>query len=72
MSSGTDTVSIRELSNTTAISAHDIIRYTQWRHRGAHSRSTLQSMGLIKYWRGKHVIVPRPPVNRTHIDIGDL
>lgn len=53
--SGT-TVSIKDLSTETAINMHDII-------------STLQSLGLIKYWRGKHVIIVKPPAQRKHIDI---
>lgn len=45
--SGTE-LSVRELSLATGISPYDII-------------STLQHLGLIKYWRGKHLLaLPKP------------
>lgn len=44
-------LSIRLISNMTAIKTEDII-------------STLQSLNLIKYWKGQHVIA----VSRTTID----
>lgn len=50
------TVSIKDLSSETAITAHDII-------------STLQALGLIKYWRGKYVVVPTAPSARKHLEI---
>jgi histone acetyltransferase MYST2 len=40
------TFSIESMSQESGVSAHDLI-------------STLQSLGMIKYWRGKHVLVPR-------------
>ena len=39
-------ITLQKMSERTAISMYDII-------------STLQSLGMIKYWRGKHVIIHR-------------
>jgi len=42
-------ISIARLSQETGINSYDII-------------STLQSLGMVKYWRGKHVLVTQPEV----------
>lgn len=39
-------ISIKDLSQETAITAYDIV-------------STLQALGLLKYWKGKHIILKR-------------
>uniref|UniRef100_T1IL05 Histone acetyltransferase n=1 Tax=Strigamia maritima TaxID=126957 RepID=T1IL05_STRMM len=39
-------LSIRELSQETAINSYDIV-------------STLQAMGMMKYWKGKHIVLKR-------------
>ena len=43
--SGTD-ISIKDLSQETAINAYDIV-------------STLQSLGMLKYWKGKHLVLTK-------------
>ncbi|KAK3091121.1 hypothetical protein FSP39_017262 [Pinctada imbricata] len=49
-----DTRSIRELSEKTSITQHDII-------------STLQSLNMIKYWKGQHVICVTPKLVEEHL-----
>lgn len=39
-------ISIKDLSQETAITAYDIV-------------STLQALGLLKYWKGKHIVLKR-------------
>lgn len=39
-------ISIRDLSQETAINSYDIV-------------STLQALGMMKYWKGKHIVVKR-------------
>lgn len=46
-------VSISRMSEKTGINTYDII-------------STLQSLGMVKYWRGKHVLLPQPEVEAEH------
>ncbi|CAG9828862.1 unnamed protein product [Diabrotica balteata] len=48
------TISIKDLSQMTSISQTDII-------------STLQSMNMIKYWKGHHVICVTPKLVEEHI-----
>lgn len=48
------TLSIRDLSNMTSITQMDII-------------STLQSMNMVKYWKGQHVICVTPKLVEEHI-----
>ena len=55
-------ISIQKMSERTAVSVYDIIRSLLCYQRlFSHpvDCSTLQSLGLIKYWRGKHVIINR-------------
>jgi histone acetyltransferase MYST2 len=47
------TMSVKDLSSETAISQYDII-------------STLQSLGMLKYWKGKHIILRRPELLEEH------
>jgi histone acetyltransferase MYST2 len=42
-------ISIRDLSQETAINAYDIV-------------STLQALSMLKYWRGKHVVLKKKDV----------
>lgn len=42
-------ISIKDLSQETAINAYDIV-------------STLQSLGMLKYWKGKHLVLTRKEV----------
>lgn len=39
-------ITIKDLSQETAITAYDIV-------------STLQALGLLKYWKGKHIVLKR-------------
>lgn len=48
------TISIKELSEITSITQTDII-------------STLQSMNMVKYWKGQHVICVTPKIVEEHI-----
>ena len=48
------TLSIKDLSNKTSITAIDII-------------STLQSLNLVKYWKGQHMICVTPRLIEEHI-----
>ncbi|XP_078319553.1 histone acetyltransferase KAT8-like [Crassostrea virginica] len=48
------TLSIRDLSEMTSITQNDII-------------STLQSLNMIKYWKGQHVICVTPKLVEEHI-----
>lgn len=41
-----DSISIGDMSQESGVSAHDLM-------------STLQSLGMVKYWRAKHMLVPR-------------
>ena len=45
-------LSVREMSEMTAIKTEDII-------------STLQSLNLIKYWKGQHIITVSQKVRRS-------
>jgi histone acetyltransferase MYST1 len=47
-------LSIRDLSKMTAIKPDDII-------------STLQSLNLIKYWKGQHIISVTPKIIEEHL-----
>ncbi|KJE91466.1 MYST histone acetyltransferase 2 [Capsaspora owczarzaki ATCC 30864] len=47
-------ITIKELSQSTAINPYDIV-------------STLQYLNMIKYWKGKHVIVRRPDFMEEHV-----
>ena len=49
-------MSINELSHRTAIRVDDII-------------DTLQSMRLIKYWKGQHIICVTPKVLEEHMQV---
>lgn len=42
-------ISIRDLSHETAINAYDIV-------------STLQALSMLKYWKGKHVVLKKKQV----------
>lgn len=42
-------ISIRDLSSETAINAYDIV-------------STLQSLGMLKYWKGKHLVLTKKEI----------
>lgn len=42
-------ISIRDLSQETAINAYDIV-------------STLQALSMLKYWKGKHVVLKKKEV----------
>ena len=53
LDSDEETVSIKKISEKTAIFAYDIV-------------STLQSLNLVKYWRGKHVVLLRPELLEKH------
>nr|XP_015917832.1 histone acetyltransferase KAT7 [Parasteatoda tepidariorum]XP_015917833.1 histone acetyltransferase KAT7 [Parasteatoda tepidariorum]XP_042905642.1 histone acetyltransferase KAT7 [Parasteatoda tepidariorum] len=46
--------SIKDLSQETAITAYDIV-------------STLQALGLLKYWKGKHIVLKRPDIINDYI-----
>lgn len=46
-------ISIRDLSQETAINAYDIV-------------STLQSLGMLKYWKGKHLVLTKKEVLNEH------
>nr|ACO15537.1 Probable histone acetyltransferase MYST1 [Caligus clemensi] len=48
------TLSIKDLSAMTAITQHDII-------------TTLQSLNLVKYWKGQHVICVTPKLVEEHL-----
>ena len=53
-------LNVRDISTATGISPYDII-------------STLQHLGLIKYWRGKHLLaLPRQQPDGTSRDAGPL
>lgn len=41
-----NSISIRDLSVETAINAYDIV-------------STLQALGMLKYWKGKHLVLTK-------------
>ncbi|XP_035213373.1 histone acetyltransferase KAT7-like [Stegodyphus dumicola] len=47
-------ISIKDLSQETAITAYDIV-------------STLQALGLLKYWKGKHIVLKRREVINDYI-----
>jgi histone acetyltransferase MYST1 len=47
-------LSIKDLSEMTAIKTEDII-------------STLQSLNLIKYWKGQHIICVTPKIVEEHL-----
>ena len=47
-------LSIKEISDMTAIKTEDII-------------STLQSLNLIKYWKGQHIISVTPKIIEEHL-----
>jgi histone acetyltransferase MYST1 len=47
-------LSIKDLSKMTAIKPEDII-------------STLQSLSLIKYWKGQHIISVTPKIIEEHL-----
>lgn len=47
-------ISIKDISQETGVNAHDII-------------STLQAMGMLKYWKGKHLILTRQDVLDDHL-----
>jgi len=47
-------LSIKDISAMTSIKTEDII-------------STLQSLGLIKYWKGQHIISVTPKVIEEHL-----
>lgn len=42
-------ISIKDLSHETAINAYDIV-------------STLQALGMLKYWKGKHLVLTKKDV----------
>lgn len=42
-------ISIRDLSVETAINAYDIV-------------STLQALGMLKYWKGKHLVLTKKEI----------
>lgn len=42
-------ISIRDLSQETAINAYDVV-------------STLQALGMLKYWKGKHLVLTKKEV----------
>jgi len=44
-----ENISIKDLSQETAINAYDIV-------------STLQSLGMLKYWKGKHLVLKRKDI----------
>lgn len=46
-------VSFKDISKETGINTYDIV-------------STLQSLNMIKYWKGKHVVVLRPDLLEEH------
>merc|ERR1712228_906937 len=48
------TLSIKDLSHMTSITQNDII-------------STLQSLNLVKYWKGQHVICVTPKLVEEHL-----
>lgn len=48
------TLSIKDISEMTSIKTEDII-------------STLQSLNLIKYWKGQHIICVTPKVLEEHL-----
>ncbi|XP_022106004.1 histone acetyltransferase KAT8-like [Acanthaster planci] len=48
------TLSIRDLSNMTSIAQNDII-------------TTLQSLNMVKYWKGQHVICVTPKLVEEHL-----
>ncbi|XP_062504259.1 histone acetyltransferase KAT7-like [Corticium candelabrum] len=47
------TISVKDLSSETAICQYDII-------------STLQSLGMLKYWKGKHIVLRCPELLKDH------
>ena len=47
------TISIEAMSQESGVSPPDII-------------STLQSLGMVKYWRTKHVVVPRADLLKAY------
>lgn len=49
-------LSIRDISQLTSIKTEDVI-------------STLQSLNLIKYWRGQHIIAVSPKVIEEHLKV---
>jgi hypothetical protein len=56
---GGDTISLRDMGSATGIAPEDLV-------------GTLQALGLVKYWRGTHVVVQASEavVPRPHIAIG--
>lgn len=44
-----DQISIKDLSHETAINAYDIV-------------STLQALGMLKYWKGRHLVLTRKEI----------
>lgn len=54
MSKNKGNLSIKDISQITSIKPDDII-------------TTLQSMGLIKYWKGQHLISVSPKVIEDHL-----
>lgn len=42
-------ISIKDLSHETAINAYDIV-------------STLQALGMLKYWKGKHLVLTKKDI----------
>jgi histone acetyltransferase MYST1 len=48
------TLTIRDLSNMTSITQYDII-------------NTLQSLNMVKYWKGQHVICVTPKLVEEHL-----
>lgn len=42
-------ISIRDLSQETAVNGYDIV-------------STLQALGMLKYWKGKHVVLTKKEI----------
>lgn len=48
-------ISIKDISNETAITAYDIV-------------STLQALGLLKYWKGKHLVLKKREMMSEYIN----
>lgn len=46
-------ISIKDLSQETAINSYDIV-------------STLQAMGMMKYWKGRHIVLKRKDILEEH------
>jgi histone acetyltransferase MYST2 len=47
-------ISIKDLSQETAINSYDIV-------------STLQALGMMKYWKGKHIVLKKQDVIDDHV-----